>query len=164
MQLQCVSQNFWQTVSEVRLKFPEYTTNLPISLRSCQSNHELQKVVNFMLNFVGKLWSSIWWVGNITTNVFKQSEKIPQPSNAYFKFLIDVATMYKEISRQFPWMMGTSLAMNLLTSQQSWREIHNFASKFMIWLTTMQIAKFVANFRNFTRTSKTICQKLIQIS
>ena len=72
--------------------------------------------------------------------------------------------MYKEIPRQFPWMMGTSLAMNLLTSQQSWHEIHNFASKFMIWLTTMQIAKFVANFGNFTRTSKTICQKLIQIS
>ena len=46
-------------VSEVRLKFLKFATNLAISLRNCQSNCELQnKVVNFTLNFVGKLRSS----------------------------------------------------------------------------------------------------------
>ena len=46
-------------VSEVRLKFPKFATNLAISLRSCQSNCELgNEVVNFSTNFVGKLRSS----------------------------------------------------------------------------------------------------------
>ena len=60
--LQCVSQNFWQTVCEVLLKFPKFATNLAISssFRSCQSNRELgNEVVNFTPNFVGKLTSSL---------------------------------------------------------------------------------------------------------
>ena len=43
--LHCVSQNFWQTVSEVRLKFPKFATNFAMSLGSCQSNRELRKEV-----------------------------------------------------------------------------------------------------------------------
>ena len=47
-------------VSEVRLKFLKFAMNLTISLRSCQLNCELRnKVVNFTLNFVGKLRSSL---------------------------------------------------------------------------------------------------------
>ena len=57
--LQCISQNFWQMVSEVCLKFPNFTMNLAISLHSCQSNCELgNEVVNLTTNFVGKLRSS----------------------------------------------------------------------------------------------------------
>ena len=49
--------------SEVRLKFPKFTTNLAILLRSCQSNSELgNEVVNFMSSFVGKLRSSLFGV------------------------------------------------------------------------------------------------------
>ena len=60
LQLQCISQNFWQTVSKVRLKFPKFTTNLATSLRSCQSNRKLgNEVVNFMPNFAGKLRGSL---------------------------------------------------------------------------------------------------------
>ena len=48
--------NFWQTVSEVRLKFPKFATNLAFSLRSCQWNRELRnEVVNFTPNFVGEV-------------------------------------------------------------------------------------------------------------
>ena len=44
---------------EVHLKFPKFATNLAISLGSFQSNRELQnEVVNFTLNFNGKLRSS----------------------------------------------------------------------------------------------------------
>ena len=47
-------------VSEVRLKFLKFATNLAILLRSCQSNHELgNKVVNSTPNFIGKLTSSL---------------------------------------------------------------------------------------------------------
>ena len=57
--LQCFSQNFWQMISGVCLKFRKFATNLAISLRSRQSNCELgNKVVNFTTNFIGKLsWS-----------------------------------------------------------------------------------------------------------
>ena len=45
---------------EVHLKFSKFTANLAISLRSCQSNRELgNEVVNFTLNFVGKVTSSL---------------------------------------------------------------------------------------------------------
>ena len=48
------------TVSEVRLKFLKFATNLAISLCTCQSNCELgNEVVNFLPNFVGKLRSSL---------------------------------------------------------------------------------------------------------
>ena len=58
--LQCVSQNFWQKVSEVRLKFLKSATNLAISLRSCLSTRELQnEVVNFAPHYVGKLRCSL---------------------------------------------------------------------------------------------------------
>ena len=53
-------------------RFPEFAMNLAISLRICQSNRELQnEVVNFMLNFVGKLRIAIWcsWFDNITTRM-----------------------------------------------------------------------------------------------
>ena len=57
--LQRVSRNFWRTGSKVCSEFPKFATNLAISLRSCQSNHELRnEVVNFTPNFVGKLRSS----------------------------------------------------------------------------------------------------------
>ena len=50
-------------VSELRLKFLKFATNLAISLHSCQSNSELgNEVVNFMSNFVGKLRSSSFGV------------------------------------------------------------------------------------------------------
>ena len=40
-------------------EIPKFATKLAISLRSCQSNRELQnEVVNFSPNFVGKLRSS----------------------------------------------------------------------------------------------------------
>ena len=41
------------TISEVRLKFPEFATNLAISLSSCQSNRKLRinEVVNFHVEF-----------------------------------------------------------------------------------------------------------------
>ena len=42
--LQCVSQNFWQMVSEVSLKFWKFATNLAISLCSCQSNRPFATV------------------------------------------------------------------------------------------------------------------------
>ena len=59
--LQCVSQNFWQKVSQVCLKFLKFATNLAISFRSCQSNRELKnEVANFTPNFVGKWTSSLW--------------------------------------------------------------------------------------------------------
>ena len=52
-------KTFDKRVSEVRLKFQKFTTNLAISLCSCQSNCELRKeVVIFTLDFVGKLQSS----------------------------------------------------------------------------------------------------------
>ena len=52
--------NFWQTVSEVRLKILKFAANLAVSLRTCQSNCELENnVVNFTPNFVGKLTSSL---------------------------------------------------------------------------------------------------------
>ena len=37
--LQCVSQNFWQAVSEIHLKVPKFATNLTISFCTCQSNN-----------------------------------------------------------------------------------------------------------------------------
>ena len=41
-----------------KLNFPKFTTNLAVSLCSCQSNGELKnEVANFMPNFVGKLQS-----------------------------------------------------------------------------------------------------------
>ena len=47
-------------VSEVRLKYLKFATNLAISFRSCQSNRELgNEVVNFTPSFVGKLTSSL---------------------------------------------------------------------------------------------------------
>ena len=58
--LQCVSQNFWQMVSQVRLKFLKFATNLAISFHSCQSNRELgNEVVNFTPSFGGKWTSSL---------------------------------------------------------------------------------------------------------
>ena len=77
---------FWQIVFEVRLKFPKFAANLAFSLRNCQSNCELRnKVVNFTLNFVGKLRSLLWakfalsGVVGLVYNykwIFNQSEKI----------------------------------------------------------------------------------------
>ena len=55
-----VSHNFSRMCSEVCSEFSKFTTNLAISLRTCQSNCELgNKVVNFTPNFVGKLTSSL---------------------------------------------------------------------------------------------------------
>ena len=86
-----MSQNFWQMVSKVCLKFPKFATNLAISLRSCQSNRGLwNKVVNFTPTFIAKFIMSevlvirCSWFGDITTNEFEQHEKISQPSKAYF--------------------------------------------------------------------------------
>ena len=81
--------------AEVCSEFPKFTTNLAISLHSCQSNHELRtEVVNFTPNFVGKLRSSslakfasfdvVGLVIQLQNNAFKQSENISQPSKAYF--------------------------------------------------------------------------------
>ena len=50
---QCISQNFRQMASEVRLKFSKFATNLAISLRSCQSNRWREFHAEF-----GKLRSS----------------------------------------------------------------------------------------------------------
>ena len=84
--------------SEVRLKFPKFTTNLAISLCSCQSNCELQnEAVNFMPNFVGKLQSSLLvkftsfrgcWFGNNYIMNLKNNEEKPQPSKAYLWCLL----------------------------------------------------------------------------
>ena len=81
----CVSQNFWQAVSEVHLKFLKFTTNLANSLHPCRSNHELRnEVVNFsqileVVKFVTSKARIIQcsWFGNTTTNESKQSEKNP---------------------------------------------------------------------------------------
>ena len=61
-------------------KFPKFATNLPISLIcSCQSNHELRnKVAKFVASEVRVTQCS--WFGNISTNKFKQSENISQPT------------------------------------------------------------------------------------
>ena len=67
-------------------RVPKFTTNLAISLRSCQSNHELRnEVVNFT-NFVASEVRILQcsWFGNITTNKSKQSENVSRPSKAYF--------------------------------------------------------------------------------
>ena len=50
--LQYISQNFWQTVSELRLKFLKLATNLVISL--------VYIVVNQIVNFETNLWISGW--------------------------------------------------------------------------------------------------------
>ena len=58
--LQCVSQYFWPTVSEVRMKSRSFHQLMAILLHSCQSNLEIwTQVVNFTPNFVGKLPSSL---------------------------------------------------------------------------------------------------------
>ena len=47
-------------VSEARLTFPKFASNLAISLCTCQSNSELgNDVVNFTPNLVGKSTSSL---------------------------------------------------------------------------------------------------------
>ena len=52
-QLQCILKILTNGF-QVSLKFPRFTTNLAISLHSCQSNCELRnKVANFLPNFVG---------------------------------------------------------------------------------------------------------------
>ena len=57
--LQWVSQNSWQTVSEVCLKLPKFATNLAISLHNCQLNWwTLKWSCDFRIEFVVKLWSS----------------------------------------------------------------------------------------------------------
>ena len=44
--------SYRQTVSEVRLKFPKFTTNFTISLSSCQSNLEVENEgINFTWKF-----------------------------------------------------------------------------------------------------------------
>lgn len=63
---QCISQNFWQIVSEVHLKFLKFATNLASSLHSCQSKCELQHkvmnfVANFITNFITNLRTSMCW-------------------------------------------------------------------------------------------------------
>ena len=71
--LQCVSQNFWQTVSKVCFKFPKFAPNLAISFRSCQSICELgNEVVNFTPNFIEKFMPNFF--GKLTS---WQQEKFP---------------------------------------------------------------------------------------
>ena len=63
--------------------------NLAISLRSRQSNRELEfhaefrwEVAKFVASEVRVIRCS--WFGNTTTNEFKQSENISQPSGLFY--------------------------------------------------------------------------------
>ena len=76
--LQCVSQNFWQTVSEVRFHVKSWT-----SKRSFEFHDEFRwEVAKFVASDVHVIRCS--WFGNTTTSEFKQSENISQPNGLFY--------------------------------------------------------------------------------
>ena len=131
---QCVSQNFWQMVSEVHFKFQNFARNLTNSLCNCQSNRE------------GKLRISCWillgscevevriiqcsWCCNINTNGFKQSEKYSPLSKAYFMMFISEFLKCKLFERyrgtpyhrQMAWLTsGLQQKCEYNSSTQHWK-------------------------------------------
>ena len=79
--LQCVSQNVWQTVSEVCLKFLKFATNLAISLCSCQSNRELVLYAElcWQVNiFIARKFPFTLWLRQLGITVFKMGYKTLQ--------------------------------------------------------------------------------------